>query len=181
MIGKMKSNKAQDLFLLLNNFEREGDLNNQLSNESTELYPYFYLANWNLKYDTLYQRKIALQSPFRTNYYFAVKNAPLSNLENSTSNKYIEINQADLINQFINNQPSLTRLKKSTDEMFEEKDLANQQFTPPVSETFAIILIKQGKISLAIDIYEKLILSKPEKRLYFATRISELSKLLTQE
>ena len=177
----MKSNKAQDLYLLLNNFEREGDLNNQISSESTFAYPYFYLANWNLQYDTLRQRKLALQSPFRTNYYFAVKNAPLCNLQNLEINKITDINQADLINQFIENQPSLTRLKRSNEDFIEEKDLANQQFTPPVSETFAIILIKQGKISLAIDIYEKLILSKPEKRLYFATRISELTKLLTQE
>jgi hypothetical protein len=177
----MKSNKPQDLYLLLNNFERESDLNNQISAEGTEAWPYFYLANWNLRFDPVLQRKIALQSPFRSHYYYAIKNAPLSNLSYSYLTKETEIDQLDLINQFIENQPTLTRLKKSNENQFEEKDLAYQPFSPPASETFAIILIKQGKISLAIDIYEKLILAKPEKRLYFATRISELTKLLTQE
>jgi hypothetical protein len=177
----MKSNKPQDLYLLLNNFERGSDLNSQISIEGTDAWPYFYLANWNMRFDTLLQRKIALQSPFRSQYYYAIKNAPLSNLECSHLMKETEVDQTDLINQFIENQPSLTRLKKSNENQFEEKDLSNQPFSPPASETFAIILIKQGKISLAIDIYEKLILAKPEKRLYFATRISELTKLLTQE
>jgi hypothetical protein len=36
-------------------------------------------------------------------------------------------------------------------------------------------LEKQGKYDLAIKIYEKLSLAKPEKRLYFATRISEIA------
>ena len=176
----MKSNKPQDLYLLLQNFERESDLNNHIAKDCNEAWPYFYLANWNLRFDALIQRKVALQSPFRSHYYYAIKNAPLSNLLFSTSTKGIEMNQAELIDQFIANQPSLTRLKKSNDYQIEDNDLANQSFSPPTSETFAIILIKQGKISLAIDIYEKLILAKPEKRLYFATRISELKQNINE-
>jgi len=177
----MKSNKPQDLYLLLQNFERESDLNNHIAKDCNEAWPYFYLANWNLRFNALIQRKVALQSPFRSHYYYAIKNAPLNNLHIRSTTKEIDMNQAELIDQFIANQPSLTRLKKLNDYQVEDNDLANQSFSPPASETFAIILIKQGKISLAIDIYEKLILAKPEKRLYFATRISELTKLLTQE
>ncbi|WP_439556871.1 hypothetical protein [Dyadobacter sp.] len=42
------------------------------------------------------------------------------------------------------------------------------------TEAFAKILIRQGKIEKAIDIYQKLILKKPEKRNYFAKKLSEL-------
>ncbi|MEO6287104.1 MAG: hypothetical protein ABIN80_08720 [Dyadobacter sp.] len=42
------------------------------------------------------------------------------------------------------------------------------------TEAFAKILIRQGKIEKAIDLYQKLILKKPEKRNYFAKKLSEL-------
>ncbi|GGN01054.1 hypothetical protein GCM10010967_39260 [Dyadobacter beijingensis] len=42
------------------------------------------------------------------------------------------------------------------------------------TEAFANILIRQGKIDKAIDVYQKLILKKPEKRNYFAKKLSEL-------
>ncbi|NIJ53308.1 hypothetical protein [Dyadobacter arcticus] len=43
------------------------------------------------------------------------------------------------------------------------------------TEAFAKILIRQGKIDKAIDVYQKLILKKPEKRNYFAKKLSELN------
>lgn len=42
------------------------------------------------------------------------------------------------------------------------------------TEAFAKILVRQGKIDKAIDIYQKLILKKPEKKNYFAKKLSEL-------
>ena len=42
------------------------------------------------------------------------------------------------------------------------------------TEAFAKILIRQGKIEKAIDVYQKLILKNPEKRNYFAKKLSEL-------
>ncbi|TLU99218.1 hypothetical protein [Dyadobacter luticola] len=45
------------------------------------------------------------------------------------------------------------------------------------TEAFAKILIRQGKIEKAIDVYQKLILKKPEKRNYFAKKLSELYRL----
>lgn len=42
------------------------------------------------------------------------------------------------------------------------------------TEAFANILIRQGKIEKAIDVYQKLILKKPKKRNYFAKKLSEL-------
>ena len=43
-----------------------------------------------------------------------------------------------------------------------------------VSETLAVVYVKQGKIDLAIEMYEKLAMQNPEKSSTFATRISEL-------
>lgn len=43
------------------------------------------------------------------------------------------------------------------------------------TEAFAKILVRQGKIEKAIDLYQKLILKKPEKRNYFAKKLSELN------
>jgi len=42
------------------------------------------------------------------------------------------------------------------------------------TEAFAKILIRQGKIEKAIDLYQKLILKNPGKRNYFAKKLSEL-------
>ncbi|TDE16508.1 hypothetical protein [Dyadobacter psychrotolerans] len=42
------------------------------------------------------------------------------------------------------------------------------------TEAFARILLRQGKIEKAIDLYQKLILKNPKKRNYFAKKLSEL-------
>lgn len=43
------------------------------------------------------------------------------------------------------------------------------------TEAFAKILLRQGKTDKAIDLYQKLILRNPEKRNYFAKKLSELN------
>jgi len=50
----------------------------------------------------------------------------------------------------------------------------SNQLTEVTTETMADVLIKQGKLSQAIDLYRKLSLLHPEKSVYFATRIEEL-------
>ena len=45
-----------------------------------------------------------------------------------------------------------------------------------MSESFARILINQGKKTMALEIYEKLILKFPEKRTYFADLIEKLKE-----
>ena len=177
----MSNNKSQELYLLLNKYDRESQLNIQFSQDCIGDFPYFYLLNWNYKFDHIEQRKIALQSPFRSAYYYSILDAPLNNLRSDTIVEGNDLEKEDIINKFLMNQPIINRFKNTEEGSLDISDLSLANYSPPVSETFALILIKQGKISLAIDIYNKLILSKPEKRLYFATRISELSKILNLE
>ncbi|MEN9297552.1 MAG: hypothetical protein RJA42_1822, partial [Bacteroidota bacterium] len=88
--------------------------------------------------------------------------------------------QESIIDQFIQNQPSLSKPKKNREDDDPIEDLAAVEFSLPVSETIAILLTKQGKYLQAIELYEKLSLIKPEKRVYFASRIEELQKILTE-
>ena len=47
----------------------------------------------------------------------------------------------------------------------------------PVSDTLAQLLVKQGHIADAIEMYEKLILKYPQKSSFFAAQISKLKEL----
>ena len=173
----MELNKSQRLWYLLNRFDRENEsvMNGLMKDQ--DRYPFFYLLNWNSKQGKSQLKKTALRSPLRAQFYSTHHDAPEINspLESGTK-------QIDIINQFLENLPTLTKSKKSSvaEDTEPSVDLADKVWTPPVSETFAIILVKQQKYQQAIEIYEQLILAKPEKRLYFASRISELQQNLTE-
>lgn len=177
----METSKSQELYLLLYKHNRNNlDIQCVFSFDVNK-YPYFFLLNWNLQYDTIAQRKVALQSPFRSQYFHSITDAPFS-VKVTTEKKIVSLeNQVEIVNQFLTSQPTISRNKKNSLDNINVVDLSDTPFSPPVSETFANILVKQGKISLAIDIYTKLMLSKPEKRLYFASLISELTILLNQD
>jgi pentatricopeptide repeat protein len=44
-----------------------------------------------------------------------------------------------------------------------------------VSESLAKIMVKQGKIEKAVEIYRELICKYPDKKAYFAGKIDELN------
>ena len=177
----METNKTQELYLLLYKYNRNNIDSQNVISDYVNKYPYFFLLNWNLQLDSITQRKIALQSPFRSHYHNSIVDAPLALIENHAKKIVSFENQIEIVDQFLTNQPTISRNKKNSTDNSGIADLSETPYSPPVSETFAIILVKQGKISLAIDIYTKLMLSKPEKRLYFASRISELTILLNQD
>ncbi|NQT77370.1 MAG: hypothetical protein HQ565_06625 [Bacteroidetes bacterium] len=81
----------------------------------------------------------------------------------------------ELIDKFIREQPSISRLKadffdpvKMAKSSLEEKD-------DIVSETLAQIHAQQGNTDKAIEIYRKLSLKYPEKSSYFAAQIKKIS------
>ncbi|MHA8066197.1 hypothetical protein V7S76_05875 [Aquirufa sp. ROCK2-A2] len=180
--------KAQALWFLLNKIDRKNTVLLRELDLDKDKYPFFYLLNWNEKYHDSILKKVALQSMDRTNYYFSIVDAteysPYTNYLKMDNLKSSNNSQNDIINNFLQNLPSISKSKKSPDVYQEEitddiliNDLANSL---PISETFASILIKQEKFDLAIRIYEELSLIKPEKSLYFATQILELKNKLTK-
>ncbi len=175
----METSKAQKLWFLLNKIDRtdQSELNLDKS-----LYPYFYLLHWNERFSILKQQKIALQSLQRKQYFQSIFDisTEIEEVSEKLPAEEIKALQDSLIDQFILNQPTLAKPKRSEIEDTPQEDLSAVEFTLPISETVAILLTKQGKYLQAIELYEKLSLIKPEKRLYFASRILELQNLLTE-
>lgn len=86
-----------------------------------------------------------------------------------------KVSKEDLINRFIAQEPQISKSSKS--EFFKPSKMAklslveNNDF---VTETLAKIYEQQGNKQKAITIYKKLMLTYPEKKNYFAARISAL-------
>jgi len=180
-------NKAQPLWILLNKIDRD---NSSLLREfdfDRDKYPFFYLLHWNEKYPIQIQRKVALQSSNRSNYYFSSIDANEYSSTNKSEvfeNKSFEQSQLEIIDNFLTTLPNLSKPKRglldSNEDSTSEMDYSDLDLNLPVSETFAKILIKQDKFESAIRIYEQLSLIKPEKSLYFASCILELKNKLTK-
>ncbi len=87
--------------------------------------------------------------------------------------------QRDIIDSFIKSEPRISTVNRGEKDAFTDRDLSENSIRPPelISENLATILIKQGKLDKAIEIYEKLSLKFPEKRAYFASRITDLKNL----
>jgi hypothetical protein len=170
---------AQKLWFLLNKIDRSDQ--SELSQDKL-IYPYFYLLHWNERYSILKQQRIALQSSQRKLYFQSIFDiqGELNETTDPVPAEEIKALQVALIDQFILNQPTLAKPKRSELDDSPQEDLSEIEYSLPVSETVAILLTKQGKYLQAIELYEKLSLIKPEKRLYFASRISELQNLLTE-
>ena len=83
--------------------------------------------------------------------------------------------QIDLIKEFSKKEIKLATIKeieanKNNENLASASTNLNEGL---ISETFAAILLRQGKKEMAIEIYEKLVLKFPEKRAYFADLIKK--------
>ncbi|MCU0469592.1 MAG: hypothetical protein MUF58_13410 [Arcicella sp.] len=87
--------------------------------------------------------------------------------------------QISIIDSFLMKDPGLIRTTKSQLEaMGKQEDLSvnsGKLEKGIVTESYAKILIMQGRKEKAIEVYEKLILKFPEKKAYFASKIQELA------
>ncbi|GAB2543899.1 hypothetical protein [Spirosoma aerophilum] len=86
--------------------------------------------------------------------------------------------QLDLIDSFIKKEPRISPVRAKPGEPLNQEDLTKR--TKPVggslvTESFAKILEKQGKLDKACEIYKQLMVKNPEKKAYFAAKISELT------
>jgi hypothetical protein len=86
--------------------------------------------------------------------------------------------QIELINQFIQAQPSIVNREKTiTVPAGDLSTIKSGEFGDNiVSETLVDILLKQGKKDKAIEVLKKLIWKFPQKKAYFAAQIEELKK-----
>lgn len=86
--------------------------------------------------------------------------------------------QIDIINHFIQKQPSITSAKdKQPTPITDLNPIKTGEFGDNiVSETLVEILIKQGKKDKAVEVLKKLIWKYPQKKAYFASQIEELKK-----
>jgi len=98
----------------------------------------------------------------------------ISQIEKSEEQK----RQQKIIEGFIKSNPRIASIKAESNIEVPQVNLvgrvAQEGQGSIETEAFAKILIRQGKIEKAIDIYQKLILKKPEKKNYFAKKLSEL-------
>lgn len=88
--------------------------------------------------------------------------------------------QMDIIDSFIEKETKLGPFRVNRNDLTEQEDLIKKRAgeipkTGIISEGMAKILVRQGKIEKAIEMYEQLVLKKPEKSTYFAEKIKELS------
>ena len=182
----MNLEKAQKLWFLLHRFDRTNRTDLAIFNADKERYPFFYLLHWNEKHNISQQRKVALKSNSRLNYFKSIRDISIRDIETIDIENPFEFDdksenlnnvQAQLIEDFLLKMPTITKIKKGSNEseLNEDVDFSEVTYHPPTTESYAIILEKQGKYDLAIKVYEKLSLAKPEKRLYFASRISEIA------
>ncbi len=119
------------------------------------------------------------------------ENALQNELEQIENSVVEEVQQADrelerqrqmaIIDSFIENEARMGPIRANLNDITntEPEDLAkkrNMTFTEGiVSEGMAKIMVRQGKIERAIEIYEQLMLKKPEKKAYFAEKIKDLT------
>lgn len=84
--------------------------------------------------------------------------------------------QQQIIQGFMKKNPRMNRQESSVEPiLIDVSGRVAQEGTGSIeTEAFAKILLRQGKTDKAIDVYQKLILKNPEKRNYFAKKLSEL-------
>jgi pentatricopeptide repeat protein len=85
----------------------------------------------------------------------------------------------DLINRFLKAQPRIKTPTAENRPVEEQADLSvrSTQAAPALaSESLAKIMVKQGKVDKAIEIYERLMQRQPEKMAYFADQIQQLKQ-----
>ncbi|MBC8153259.1 MAG: hypothetical protein H7Z72_10140 [Bacteroidetes bacterium] len=87
------------------------------------------------------------------------------------------VRQLEIIEMFIRNQPRISPGRTRLTDVPEQEDLTERNkatIDGLTTESLALIMVRQGKVAKAIEIYEKLILKNPAKSAYFADKINEL-------
>ncbi len=92
--------------------------------------------------------------------------------------KGIQDAQLAIIEKFIKSEPRIQPIKNQNGMEIIE-DLSERSTTlsnPLFTESYAKILVKQGRLEKAIEVYQHLIIKSPEKMMIFAEKIEQLQK-----
>src|SRR5690606_21191141 len=86
--------------------------------------------------------------------------------------------QLSLIDKFISTEPEIVykdpnALDVKLSDLSEKSTLTRNYL---LTENFAAIMLKQGKVDKAIEIYRKLIWKFPQKKAYFASKVKALKE-----
>ncbi|MBL4559568.1 MAG: hypothetical protein COC06_09760 [Bacteroidales bacterium] len=105
-------------------------------------------------------------------------NANLEENDNNLSSSKQKVKKGiDLIDNFIQNDPRISRNIKVVEKQ-EDISLGSLEDKDGfISETLASIYVKQKLFDKAIAVYDKLVLKNPEKNVYFASQIERIEKL----
>ncbi len=102
-----------------------------------------------------------------------------------SSKKLAKEEQDQLINKFIetdSDKPKPAKTLTGEKQLSEDLSLASSELNEEMlTETLANILVKQGKLEKAIDIYRKLIWKLPQKKAYFAAKIESLKERISKK
>jgi len=132
-----------------------------------------YVGEKSTEEDTIAQLKKIIEQRIRE-----IEEEKKQKGENKKAKPLSKKSKLNIIDEFIQNQPSISRAKskfydpvdKAKESIVEQEDI--------VSETLATIYMDQGYYEKAINMYEKLILKIPEKSSYFAALIKKANKEL---
>ena len=94
-------------------------------------------------------------------------------------NKNIQEEQLVIIENFIKNEPRISKFSQQSQPQEEFADLSEKSTrleSPLHTESYAKILLLQGKFDASIEVYQHLMRKYPEKSTYFASKIDELKK-----
>lgn len=88
------------------------------------------------------------------------------------------VSKAEIIDEFIKKEPSISRVKKiETPANIENlADKSMEKAVTPATETLAKLYLAQGNAKKALKIYRELLLKNPEKSTYFAAQIEKIKR-----
>lgn len=92
--------------------------------------------------------------------------------------KNIQDEQLAIIEEFIKKEPRIQPIRTlGSAEVIEDLSERSTTLNSPLqTESYARILVKQGRFEYAIEVYQKLLAKNPEKSAYFAEKIAEIQK-----